>query len=253
MGLITLQMFTSWSPTIRSLFKLENSYSKIGIKGVEYVKNEGLLHIYFEKLENSYSTIGIKGVEYVKKEGLLHIYFEKFSGTSKQFLVDVVQDMDLKVYNAEKAYIRAVEYYDTGVTTAKSYRIKTTCRGKLKKKTKACITTWKIPPNFRSAVCNAAAVYTTLAGREKDRPIILLQNLRPVKTETKLKHFVFPRLPPGCECSLFSKDGGPRQVMIVTHSTFYRKYLTLDQYSIIMRNSRKARAEARAAQETCPF
>ncbi|GFN97899.1 hypothetical protein PoB_002440500 [Plakobranchus ocellatus] len=249
MGLVTLQMFTSWSPTSRSLFKLESSYS----------------------------TIGIKGVEYVKKEGLLHIYFEKFSRKSKWFLVDVAQDKEDAVYYAKKAYIRAVEYYDTGVTTAKSYRIKTTRRCKEKNKEKdelatddimqqmsssnetspnacpACITTWKIPPNFRSTVCSAAAVYTALAGRKKARSIKLNQNLRPIKTETRLKHFVFPRMPPGCECSLFSKDGRPKQVMIVTDSTAHGKYLTIDQYSTIMRNSRKARAEARAAQETCPF
>ncbi|GFO36291.1 hypothetical protein PoB_006279600 [Plakobranchus ocellatus] len=68
-----------------------------------------------------------------------------------------------------------------------------------------CIKTWKIPTNFRSAVCNAAAVYATLAGRKKGRPIKLRQDLRPKKTETLLKRYVLYRLPTGCECSLFYK------------------------------------------------
>ncbi|GFN84491.1 histone-lysine N-methyltransferase SETMAR [Plakobranchus ocellatus] len=203
MGLLTLRMVTSWSPTPHSLIKLQNLPPEIGIKRVDYVK----------------------------EEGVLHIYFDEFGKKAKRFSVDVVQDQDLRISRPKKADVRVVEYYETGVTTVQNYRIKTTCGSETKipdeKKgnsaTKAtmqkassasantssncpeCITTTEIPANFRSAVCNASAVYRGLAGRKGSHTLKLGQDLRPKKKLSKLSLFASYQLPPDCSCSLLSK------------------------------------------------
>ncbi|GFN89994.1 alpha-2-macroglobulin-like protein [Plakobranchus ocellatus] len=121
-----------------------------------------------------------------------------------------------------------------GVTTVQKYRVKTTCGSqtkipKKKKKgnseTKAtnqkastasadtssncpeCIKTLDIPANFRSAVCNASAVYKGLAGRKRFHSLKLNQDLRPKKKLSGLRLFASYQLPPGCSCPLLSPDG----------------------------------------------
>ncbi|GFO36562.1 alpha-2-macroglobulin-like protein [Plakobranchus ocellatus] len=253
MGLVTVRMVTSWSPTPSYLAQLKSLSEKSGIK---------------------------KG-DYEEEEGLLHLYFDEFTTKVKRILVDVVQDQDLRVLKPKLADVRAVEYYETGVTTDQKYRIKTTCGREAKKPvtvkkkkpaTKvtdqqtlstgaetsssnacpACIKTTKIPANFRSAVCNASAVYKAVAGRKGTRPIKLIQDLRPKKELVKLRKFVFYQLPSGCNCSLFSKDGGRRWVIIVTAMKVFGHDLILDRNSIIMKRSKRVEKEVRAAQETCP-
>ncbi|GFO17482.1 alpha-2-macroglobulin-like protein [Plakobranchus ocellatus] len=156
MGLVTLRMVTSWSPAPSSLAMLENIYPKAGIKRVDYEK----------------------------EEGLLHLYFEEFGKIPKRFSVDVVQDLDLKVSRPKSAYVQVVEYYETGVTTAQKYRIRTTCGPNAKKPflTKLgypapkgtdhptlsegtcpyCMNTrGRIPTNFRAATSTIISTSTT--------------------------------------------------------------------------------------------
>ncbi|GFN91718.1 alpha-2-macroglobulin-like protein [Plakobranchus ocellatus] len=251
MGLLTLRMVTSWSPTPRSLAKLERLLPKIGIKKADYVE----------------------------EEGVLHIYFDEFGKKAKRFSVDIVQSQDLRVPRPKTAEARVVEYYETGVTTFQKYRIKTTCGSKTKipKKKKGntatkatiqkastvsantssncpeCITTLDIPANFRSAVCNASAVYKGLAGRTGLHSLKLGQDLRPKKKLFGLRLFASYQLPPGCSCPLLSPVGSPRKVFIVTSRKVSQKLLILDRNSIIMKISRKARDEIRAAKKTCPL
>ncbi|GFO06905.1 alpha-2-macroglobulin-like protein [Plakobranchus ocellatus] len=250
MGLLTLRMVTGWSPTPRSLTALKSSSP----------------------------ALGIKRLDYEEEEGVLHVYFDEFGRKAKRFKVDVVQDQNLRVPKPKLADARVVEYYETGVITVQRYRIKTTCRSKTKKPdrkkgntaTKAnnqqtlsasagtsskcpeCITSWKIPPHFHDEVCNASAVYRVKAGRKGRRPLRLRKDLRPRKIVDGLRLFVFYQMPPGCYCPLFSRTGGPREVIIVTTKKVSGKYLTLDRNSIIMKATRKASNKARAAQKTCP-
>ncbi|GFN83072.1 alpha-2-macroglobulin-like protein [Plakobranchus ocellatus] len=252
MGLLTLRMVTSWSLT---------PYSRI-------------------KLENVFSKIGIKRVDYVKEEGVLHIYFDEFSKKAQWLSVDVVQDQDLRVSRPKAADVRVVEYYETGVTTVQKYRIKTTCGRETKisdqKKgnsaTKVamqnassgsantlsncpkCLEKWEIPANFRSAICNASAVYKGLAGRKgRYHSLKLVEDLRPKKTLSGLRLFASYELPPGCSCPLLSLVGGPRRVFIVTATKVFKNLLILDRNSIIMEISSKARKEVRAGKKTCPL
>ncbi|GFO49774.1 alpha-2-macroglobulin-like protein, partial [Plakobranchus ocellatus] len=251
MGLLTLRMVTSWSPTPHSRIKLENLPPKIGIKRVDYVE----------------------------EEGVLHIYFDEFSKKTKRLSVDVVQDQNLRVSRPKAADVRVVEYYETGVTTVQKYRIKTTCDSKTKildqekgdSATKAamqkassgsantssncpkCIEKWEIPANFRSAVCNASAVYRGLAGRKGVHSLKLGQDLRPKKKLSGLRLFASSQLPPGCSCPLLSPIGGPRKVFIVTSTKVSKNLLILDRNSIIMKISRKARKEVGAGKKTCPL
>ncbi|GFO27558.1 alpha-2-macroglobulin-like protein, partial [Plakobranchus ocellatus] len=85
MGLLTLQMVTSWSPTPHSLTKLKSLPP----------------------------TFGIKRVDFVKEEGVLHLYFDEFGKKTKKFNIIVVQDQDLKVAEPKIADARVVEYYET--------------------------------------------------------------------------------------------------------------------------------------------
>ncbi|GFO36086.1 alpha-2-macroglobulin-like protein [Plakobranchus ocellatus] len=264
MGLLTLRMVTGWSPTSSSLTKLNSLSPKLGIMRIDYEE----------------------------EEGVLSLYFDEFSRKAKRFTMDVIQDQDLRVSNPKAADVRVVEYYETDVTNVKQYRIKTTCGTKAEipryrpnsgsnplvpvrmdepatvdilqhtvsagapappNACPACITTRKIPTNFRSAICNASAVYKALAGRKGARPLKLRQDLRPKEMLVGLEQFASYRLPPGCNCSLLSTDGGPRRVIIVTAKKVSGKYLTLDRNSIIMKTTMKAEKEARAAQETCPL
>ncbi|GFO15937.1 alpha-2-macroglobulin-like protein, partial [Plakobranchus ocellatus] len=186
------------------------------VPGVTGWDNQELDRLYYDirerhkQLESLPPKIGIKKAEYVKEEGLLHLYFDEFSNKVKRFSVDVVQDQDLRVDKPKTADARVVEYYETGVTTVQRYRIKTTCEKNAKKQGKgkdafetpdtweekrqkwlsliligpsytnqlaailaaaqsgtgtnassncpACITNkWKIPANFSSAVCKSSA------------------------------------------------------------------------------------------------
>ncbi|GFO31702.1 alpha-2-macroglobulin-like protein, partial [Plakobranchus ocellatus] len=240
MGLITLRMVTSWSPLPSSLAQLENMSPKLGIKRVDYVEEEGLLHLYLDEL----------------------------SRKAKMYPVDVVQDQDLRVARPKAADVRVVEYYETVVTTYKRYGIKTTCGSEAKKPVPAikdtdqktlstsacpaCIKKWKIPNNFRSDVCSASAVYKAVAGRKGARPIKINKDLRP-KEVVRLRKFVLYKLPSGCDCWLFSKVGGRKQVIIVTKKKVSGKTLILDRNSIIIKSNRRVEKEVRAAQKTCPL